>query len=108
MKRSEFKKLILEWNNKYQINETEENDIDRDLDDLGSSLGLSDDDYQDEPEDYERYHKSAEMLSVDQIVSALEADPDLMEQVMAELGIDSNDLPAEDGSRTPMDEDLID
>ena len=106
MKRSDFKSLLLEWNSKYVVNESDD-PIDQDLDDLGNSMGLSNEDYQDEPEDYERYHKSAKMLSVDEIISALEADPLFRQKVLEELGVDYNDLPAEDGAPASIDPDLI-
>lgn len=105
MNRDEFTKLLIEWKQKNHIfeeNEIEDDPIEQDLDDLGDSMGLSDEDYEDEPEDYDRYHKSAEMLSVDEIVSALESDSDLLASVLRELGIDPMDIP-EGGE--PVDED---
>lgn len=117
MKRKEFKDLFLEWNKKVQIlneniDDVDEDDFERDLDDLGSSMGLSGEDYQDEPEDYDRYHKSAEMLSankntVDEIVATLEADPDLLQKVLIELGFDPSDIPATKEGKTPIDPDLV-
>lgn len=105
MNRNEFTKLLIEWQQKNRIfeeNEIDDDPINQDLDDLGNSMGLRDEDYEDEPEDYDRYHRSAEMLSVDEIVSALESDSDLLASVLKELGIDPMDIP-EGGA--PVDED---
>jgi len=113
MKRKEFKDLFLEWNRKVQVlNENIDEDDLEDLDDLGRSMGLSSEDYQDEPEDYERYHKSAEMLSankdtVDEIVATLKSDPDLLQKVLSELGVDPSDIPATEDGKTPIDPDLV-
>lgn len=111
MRRNDFKNLLSEWKCLLKENNQEDTEIDpvnMDLDNLGNELGgLSSDDYVDEPEDYERYHKSAEILSVDDIVSALQDDPELMSRVLAELGVDENDIPNEGGKRTPIDADLV-
>lgn len=106
MKRKEFKDLFLEWNRKVQVlNENIDEDDLEDLDDLGRSMGLS-------SEDYERYHKSAEMLSankdtVDEIVATLKSDPDLLQKVLSELGVDPSDIPATEDGKTPIDPDLV-
>lgn len=111
MKRNDFKKLLTEW--KYLVKENDREDsevdpIDMDLGDLGSELGgLSDEDYVDDPEDYERYHKSVESLSVEEIVAALQEDPELMSQVLSELGVDENDIPESGNEKTPIDSDLV-